>query len=244
MRLWVMGDGAREEAIRREALARGHSLTNKGFDCLLLPLPRSGIERSATFTVPDGAVIVCGRTDDEFDELARARGWYLLRILDDEQFTLDNARITAEGALRLLMGAGGDDLYRKRCLVIGFGRIGKHLTRMLRALGAFVTVAARNPASREAAGDAVSIEGMDALLPEFDFILSTVPAPLLTERNLPFVRSDAVVIDLASPPYGIDFDAAGRLHKNVSLESALPARYAPRAAARAVVDFLDRRWPS
>lgn len=243
MRLWVMGEGAREEAIRREALARGHLLTDRGFDLLLLPLPRSQIELSASFAVPDGAAVACGQTDEAFERMARERGWYLIRILQDEAFLLENARVTAEGALRLLMGADGDDVFGKRCLMIGYGRIGQALTGMLRALGASVTVAARNAAARAAAGDAIDIGGIDERLPTFDFILNTAPAVLLTERNLPFVRRDAQIIELASPPYGVDFDAAERLHKRVRLESGLPARYAPKAAARAVVNFLDRRWP-
>lgn len=243
MRLWLMGDGAREEAIRREALNRGYILTNKGFDVLLLPLPRSAIELSASFSVPDGAVIACGRTDKAFDDTARRRGWYLLRILEEEQFLAENARITAEGALHLVMGADGDDAHGKKCLVIGYGRIGKSLTAMLRALGASVTVAARSAKARAEAGDAIAIEDMDALLPAFDFIINTAPAVLLTERNLPLVRADAQIIDLASPPYGVDFDVAEQLGRRARLESSLPARYAPRAAARAVVDFLDRRWP-
>ncbi len=243
MRLWVTGEGAREEAIRREALARGHILTDRGFDVLLLPLPRSDIELSASFAVPDGAVVACGRTDAAFDDRARRRGWYLLRVLEDERFLTENARVTAEGALRVVMGADGDDVYGKKCLVIGYGRIGRALTAMLRALGASATVAARSEQARCEAGDAVAIEDMDALLPEFDVILNTAPAVLLTEKNLPLVRADARIIELASPPYGVDFDAAGRLKKRVTLESGLPARYAPKAAARAVVDFLDRRWP-
>ena len=113
---------------------------------------------------------------------------------------------------------------------------------MLRALGANVTVAARRKNQRDAAGDAVSIGEMDGQLREFDIIVNTVPALVLTAQNLPLVKKDARIIDLASPPYGVDLTAAAHLELNAALESALPARYAPKAAARIVVDYLSRRW--
>ena len=79
------------------------------------------------------------------EELLRSAAEYGLRPIDyfkREEFVLRNAYITAEGALELTMGRLPRTIRGTPCLVIGYGRIGKFLARLLCALGAEVTVAA------------------------------------------------------------------------------------------------------
>ena len=62
-----------------------------------------------------------------------------------EELTVGNAFLTAEGALALAVEHAPGALGGSRCLVAGFGRIGKALCLDLRALGAQVDCAARKP---------------------------------------------------------------------------------------------------
>ena len=43
---------------------------------------------------------------------------------------------------------------------------------------------------------------------EFDIIFNTIPSLILNDEILTKVKKDALIIDLASKPGGIDFDAA------------------------------------
>ena len=43
---------------------------------------------------------------------------------------------------------------------------------------------------------------------EFDIIFNTIPSLILDDEILAKVKKDALIIDLASKPGGIDFDAA------------------------------------
>ena len=107
-----------------------------------------------------------------------------------------------------------------------------------RALGAEVTVAARSPAQRAAAEcDGVRAMRLAGLGGEFDFVVNTAPAPVLGERELRALPG-AALIELASPPYGIDAAAAERLGRKVQLASGLPGKTAPEAAAKAVRDAV------
>ena len=64
----------------------------------------------------------------------------------------------------------------------------------------------------------------------YDLIFNTVPAQILDADALAHCASDAIVIELASAPYGVDFDAAKRLNIPVIPAPGLPGKTAPRTA--------------
>ena len=95
-----------------------------------------------------------------------------------------------------------------------------------------------SPAQRAAAEcDGVRAMRLAGLGGEFDFVVNTAPAPVLGERELRALPG-AALIELASPPYGIDAAAAERLGRKVQLASGLPGKTAPEAAAKAVRDAV------
>lgn len=153
-----------------------------------------------------------------------------------------NALPTAEGALQLAMENTERTIHASRCLVIGYGRIGKLLAERLLALGAEVTVSARRY------GDLAWIDawGYQSLrtgaltgeLERFDLIFNTAPALILDAARLEEVREDCVILDLASAPGGVDFDAARRLGRQVIAAPGLPGKAAPRSAAAAIRESI------
>ena len=242
MRILICGNGYRERYLAELCLRRGHSMPDHGpWDMAALPMPRSYLSEDVADQLPRGQKIVCGLTDTAFDKLAERRGWKLLRVLSDEAYTQENAKLTAEGALFAAATIMDRALRGSNCLVIGYGRIGKALTGLLRGLGAEVTVAARREESRREAGEnSVSIQEIPAVLPRMDVIFNTVPAPVLGEEELRRVRPHCVLIDLASAPYGIDRNAAEALGLKAILESGLPGRYCPLSAAETLLNYMER----
>ena len=129
MRILILGQGKRQEALRHLALSRGHSLPESGpWDAVALPLPRSEIAEEAADQLPRDQKVICGMTDETLERLAKKKGWTLLRILEDERYLQANACLTAEGALQRCMNSTEKAVQDMNCLVIGFGRIGKALT--------------------------------------------------------------------------------------------------------------------
>ena len=60
------------------------------------------------------------------------------------------------------------------------------------------------------------------------------------EDVLTMVSKDALVMELASAPYGVDIEAAKRIGVHVEIESGIPGRYAPLDAGAALFDALAR----
>lgn len=150
-----------------------------------------------------------------------------------EEYQIAIARLTAEGAIALLRSETG--LSGAHILLLGYGRIARLLARELQKAGALVTAAARSGEQR-AWAEAESIEALplDALsgaLDRFDVIIGTIPAPVLTEPLLALVRKDALLLELASAPGGIDAAAAHERGLRYIRAPGLPAKYAPERAA-------------
>jgi len=169
------------------------------------------------------------------------------RVIDlwrDETLQLDNAWLTAEGALCAAMQAGRRSIRETRALVIGWGRIGGALTELLVALGTRVTVASRQMTHRnraiERGAEAVSSEDLPSVLPDIDLVFNTAPAMVLDGEALKYANRDAMLIDLASAPYGIDLPTAWSLGLRAWREPALPGRCCPESAAAALYRAILR----
>lgn len=163
-----------------------------------------------------------------------------LSLQDD--LKLRNAVTTVEGAVKLLIENTDRALLLSRVLVVGFGAIGKRLTRILQAMGSTVTVAARREKDRV---DAV-LQGNFAMdtatmnLGEFDIVVNTVPALLITESVLRTAPAHTLFLELASAPGGI---FRGDAERRIVDGAALPGKVAPVTAgedlAKTVISILN-----
>ena len=189
--------------------------------------------------IPAGTPVYAGKAED-IAPLCRELGLPLHDYFAREELTVRNAALTAEGAAALLMQETPRALAGSRVLICGFGRIGRLLAPKLRALGAQVSVLARS-ATDLAWANVLGCRGLDMKAPQplgcFDAVVNTIPATLFRTAEL-LAFGDALLVELASPPYGFDPDAAHSLGKRLILASGLPAATAPLAAAEAVRDSI------
>ena len=157
-----------------------------------------------------------------------------------EEFAVRNAVLTAEGAVELLLRLYEDSLCGANVLVMGYGRIGRTLARLLKAFGAGVTVAARKPSALEwaRAEGCRSIDISNLELKSYQLVLNTIPAPLLDRNAVYQLRPDAIVIDLASAPGGVDFESAKERGLTCIHALGLPGKISPKAAGTIIRDTI------
>lgn len=166
----------------------------------------------------------------------------IVKYSDDPEFVHRNAEISAEAAVHECMLRTSRMLDELNVLVLGYGLFARAIVWRLKALGARVWVAARREKSRlQAISDgaqAVDFDSIAQLAPQMQVVMNTVPAIVLAKKELAFFSDSALLMELASPPYGIDLSAAVELEKNVVVLPGLPSRYAPISAARALKDSV------
>lgn len=158
-----------------------------------------------------------------------------------EEFAVQNAVPTAEGALEIAIRESPFTLNGSECLVTGYGRIGKVLAGMLDGLGANVTVAARKPADLSW----ISLHGYQPLdihkLTEniqFDFIFNTVPALIFHRKLVSKLPGHCLCIELASTPGGFDFEAAEKRDLRIIRAASLPGKIAPKTAGEIIKNTI------
>ena len=108
----------------------------------------------------------------------------------------------------------------------------------LRGLGADAVVSARREtdlAWAEALGyHSVLTAKIDAS--DFDVVFNTVPAQVFGRTVLETMKKTAVIVDLASAPYGTDFDAAKELGVEALTAPSLPGRMFPEKAGKILAE--------
>lgn len=192
------------------------------------------------------AKLVCGGMIPESlaSELEKG-GATVYDLCESDGFNIMNAVPTAEGAAAVAMGNMKITLSGCNAAVIGFGRVGKALCRLLSAMGAHVTAVSRSErdlAESEACGYAPADHpSLPGLAGEQDVIFNTVPHTVVTEEVLAGMKKDAPLIDLASRPGGVDTMAASRLGVRVIAALSLPGKVAPVTAGRIIAKCLDKR---
>ena len=193
-----------------------------GTDARFLPLRKLLLADGHEITDPASADMVISPPWDPSARYARR-----------EEYQIAIARLNAEGAIALLRPETG--LSGAHILLLGYGRIARLLARELQKAGALVTAAARSGEQRawaEAEGiEALPLDALSGALDRFDVIIGTIPAPVLTEPLLALVRKDALLLELASAPGGIDAAAAHERGLRYIRAPGLPAKYAPERAA-------------
>lgn len=185
--------------------------------------------------------IYAGAIREEDRRSAERLGLTLVDFFSQEELTVRNAIPTAEGAMEAAMHQLPVTLHGTRCLVVGFGRIGKLLAHDLQAIGAQVTVSARK-LSDLAWIDAFGYAGLHTnrlagKLGNFRVIFNTVPQQVFDESLLCEVAPDCLLIELASAS-GFDKKAVETLHLSYIKASGLPGKVAPETAAIAMKKTL------
>ncbi len=154
-----------------------------------------------------------------------------------EEFAVANALLTAEGAVNIAMNEYEGTIFGSKCLVCGFGRIGKMLAKMLKSLNADVTVSARNEVDF-AYIDALGCKHINTnslkSVKGYDLVFNTIPVMIFDGNLLMNTDRNTIIIDLASLPGGVDFEAAKRYKTDAVRALSLPGRTAPKAAGEII----------
>lgn len=264
----IIGGDERQIFLRQRLLADGHTVRMCGFerheshiscltagdalfgaDCVILPLPTSKDGKTVFTPLGNDEILLC-----DLPKAAKKRTLFLSAITPvgahrecdyfaREELTVLNAALTAEGAIAAAINNTSRALLGSNCLVAGFGRIGRLLCSRLSPFGAKITATARRKETlswiRSYGYEGIDSGDIERCADRFDIIFNTAPEMLFTPHILGRLKPTSVIIELASAPYGIDFEAAEELGLRVIRAAGLPAKTAPETAAQIIYDTIQ-----
>ncbi len=190
-------------------------------------------------------VIVGGYVSDYMRSHIEERHMRVFDYNDSDAFQIRNSISTAEGALEIAMRELPVTIRGTKAAVLGYGRCGRTLATLLRAVGADVTVAARS----ESALAWAETEGcrpwklseLHTVAGEFPIVFNTIPHPVIGQEILSALMPEALIIDIASLPGGIDTKSEIPDSLTVIYAGGLPGRTSPKSAGEIVgQSILDK----
>lgn len=229
----------------------------KDAEVVILPLPGTDSEgriravyaeeslilsEKAIGSIAENALVIIGSARQYLKDWAQKYKFILVETVELDEIAILNSIPTAEGAIQIAMESSKITLHGSKTCIIGFGRVAITLARTLKALGANVSVVARNRGQLARAAEMGCVKAgyydLPNILNEVDFVFNTVPAMILDKNLLKHANPDLIIIDLASQPGGTDFEAANRYGLKAILAPGLPGKVAPVSAGQILAEVI------
>lgn len=193
-------------------------------------------------TMTKNQLFIAGRISEKVVHLTQVYNVYYIDILEREEMSVLNAIPTAEGAIQIAMEEMTITLHDSKAMILGFGRIGKILAKMLDGIGTEVYVEARKYSDiawiKSYGYKPVYLDEISKYVSNMDVIFNTIPHIVLDTQILSKINNECLVIDLASKPGGVDFEKAKQLGIKAIWALSLPGKVAPVTAAKFIKETV------
>ncbi len=251
-RFLILGKEERQKYLFQMLCGKGQTVTycdswlDGYYDAILLPVAQTAAYlKKAEGQLQAGEYVFGCNFPPEIVERKRKQGVFFIDYMKEEGAAYINAVATAEGAIAQALLSGKEVLFGKQMLVMGYGRCGQILSHRLKAMGGEVTVCEKDEEKLAMAyANGLKVLGAQEkpsaeFWAGFLYIFNTAPKLVLTAERLARVRRDAVIIDIASKPGGVDYAYCERNNLHATLCGGLPAKYAPKSAAELLLSVIE-----
>jgi hypothetical protein len=244
MKIIRLGGGKRLAVCARaiEEWCRGRILPYERLIILPIPTTRDGVTVngggafSELSVLADRGVMIAGYGIPLLvSDGLRLLGADIYDASQDEDFLVENAKITAHGALGRIMTETDLDISELSIGVVGYGRIGSALSELLLFLGAKVRIYSGS----EEKIAALATQGADVSLvddgdfSDLDILINTAPKRIFTaKREKELLSSGVRIIELAS---GKNFSS-----DEVSVMASIPDKMYPISSGRLYAKHIMR----
>lgn len=227
-----------EECIKKSKLVISSIPLCKDENLIKSPFSNKDILIKDVTKCLENKIFIAGSIPQDLYNLQQETNFEIIDLIKCEELAILNSISTAEGTIQIAMEETDFTLHGSNILILGFGRIGKVLSKMLNSIGANVYCEARKSedlAWIETYGyNPVPLSELNNSLSDKNIIINTIPSLILDENRLKLIKKDSLIIDLASKPGGVDFEIAKNLGIKVIWALALPGKVAPFSAGECI----------
>ncbi|WP_274361409.1 dipicolinate synthase subunit DpsA [Paenibacillus thermotolerans] len=194
--------------------------------------------------LPKHAKVYTGMAKPYLKQLCAAQGIELIELFERDDVAIYNSIPTAEGAVMMAMQNTDITLHSSVCTVLGFGRTGITVARLLQGFGANVQVGVRRDEhfarAFEMGFQPFYTKDLKANVGNTDVLFNTIPSLIVTAQVIAAMPPRTLIIDLASKPGGTDFRFAERRGVKAILAPGLPGIVAPKTAGKIIASVVSQ----
>lgn len=187
-------------------------------------------------------IFIAGKITEKVTTKLQEGNIKYIDLLKREELVVLNTIATAEGTIQIAMENTQRTIHGSNLLIMGFGRVGKVLAKMMNGIGAKVSCEARKDSDiawiKAYGYNPIHLSDLDGELDKYDIIINTIPFQILDENRLKNVKKECTIIDLSSNPGGVDRNVARRLGLKLIWALSLPGRVAPMTSAEFIQETL------
>lgn len=195
--------------------------------------------------LPAGSIVFARLIENDVKKLFFENNITFMNYFDDEAFVVKNAYLTAEGAMSYIIQNTDISIKHMPVLVMGYGRVGKSITKLLKDNYASVTVVTDDNTEYALASifadKACALCEYAADISEYKTIVNTIPQIILKGDILKLISKDCFLLDLASNPGGIDFAEAEKQGLKYMHALGIPGKTSPKTAAVFIKESILKR---
>ncbi|WP_431799327.1 dipicolinic acid synthetase subunit A [Halobacillus andaensis] len=186
--------------------------------------------------------IYSGIANNTLIKIAEDSNRELIPLMNRDDVAIYNSIPTVEGTLMMAIQHTDFTIHGSKVVIFGLGRVGMSLARVFDQLGAKVTVGVRSNSGaarvHEMGLDFIDMRNVSSYEMNYDYLINTVPAPVVDASIIKKLPSHALILDLASKPGGTDFRYAEKRGIKAILLPGLPGLVAPKTAGRIVAGVI------
>lgn len=194
--------------------------------------------------LPKKAIIFTGMAKPYLKSLCQKNSIRMVELFERDDVAIYNSIPTAEGALMMAIQNTDFTIHGSRSMVLGLGRTGLTMARVLQGLGAHVLVGVHRPEqfarAYEFGFEPFYTSEIQDHVGNIDLIFNTIPSMIVTAQIIAKIPMRALIIDLASKPGGTDFRFAEKRGVKALLAPGLPGIVAPKTAGRIIAQTVSQ----
>jgi dipicolinate synthase subunit A len=198
--------------------------------------PSAVIDDIAAKKIREGSAVFCLKYSQRIKEILDNKNVTIYRYFDDELLAIKNAMLTAEGTLAEIIKNTTLSLKEINTLVLGFGRVGKSVVKLLCDNGCKVSVATNDEAENALAHlfteNVYKTKDIINYIGNFTVIVNSIPFLILKGEILNKISKDCFIIDLASKPGGIDYNQSQLLGLKTLHLLGVPGNFTPQTSGK------------
>lgn len=252
----ILGNDLKMKECKNHLERLGYTAVNVSEDCLdqirnyrniILPLPTEteGKITGTDITTANLSDVVSDKQNIFYGNLNNNPfGDNGVCYYNDNEFVEYNAVLTAQGVMKIILDNVQMLIKDVRIAVLGFGKCGKAICKLLSQNENNPDVFTRDSRSKI---DALSsgyghknILEINDVIYEYDIVINTIPFNIISTQAIKTLTDENIYIEIASKPYGFDVVSVDLSAFKYINASSLPGRFTPISAGRNIAKTIVR----